>query len=105
VTTDTDTDTTGTEPAADFVFEAQVRFPAGRLEAVVRYDGDGDTLKSAARQIGVTVEDAGPDDDGNRRIRITGSDGDVQRAVREYAQRARTQGAYELGNLGIAGWM
>jgi hypothetical protein len=88
----------------EFVFEAQVRFPNGRLEAVVRYDGDGDTLKNAARQVGVEVEDAGPDADGNRRVRITGSAGNVTRAIEQYATRARSANAYQLGNIGVAGW-
>jgi hypothetical protein len=69
---------------------------SGRLTAaVVRYDGDGGTLARAADYQRVTASFVKADKNGNPRIRITG--GDVQAAIRQYAQRASAQGRYTLG--------
>jgi hypothetical protein len=104
--TDPDTDpTTAAAAEAEFTFEAHVRWRGDdRVEAIVRYDGDDETLRTAAQQVGVDVDEADPDGDGNRRIRVSGDAYGVNNALREYAGRARRRRAYELGDLGVGAW-
>ncbi len=85
--------------AKDFVFKFRGEIGGDeRLSAVVRYDGDDDTIQRAARQLGdVTVEPAKDDAKGNRRVRLTGSN--VRHALTEYARRANRQGGYTLGSV------
>jgi hypothetical protein len=89
--------------AEPFEFHAEVVIPTnGQPYALVRYDGDGNTLKSAARQIGVEVDEGSPDGAGNRRVKISG--GNLQTALQEYASRANRAGSYTLGDLGVFAW-
>lgn len=70
----------------------------GRLTAaVVRYDGNPDKLARAASAAGVSVSEAKADKAGNPRIRVTG--GNVEAALREYAQRAHERGRYAIGDV------
>lgn len=98
--------TGGSETTQDFVFETTLQTRDNKdWTAFVRYDGDADTLKAGAREVGVAVEEVPAEQVPNehRVITLTGSADAVQRALKEYAQRATDRQSYTLGDLGITG--